>query len=56
MWFLMVYNKKDTKKTGGKYLSSTVKVIKIDTNNKKLVLEGKISIDFVDIIDLSIVS
>ena len=52
----ITYFKKDMKKTGGKYLSSTIKAIKIDTNNRKLILEGKISIDFIDIIDLSIVS
>lgn len=52
----ITYFKKDSKKKGGEYITATLLVKKVDTNEKKLVLENKTTIDFNDIIDLSIVS
>ena len=52
----ITFFKKDVKKSGGKYVNSTFNLIKVDTASKKLILDNKITINFDDIIDISIAS
>ena len=52
----ITFFKKDVKKSGGKYVNSTFNLIKVDTASKKLILQNKITINFDDIIDISIAS